>query len=472
MVESACLQHHTSTTRTNRKPDWSQLPTDIYEVILSKLPLRSILRWKAVCHSCYNVTKDILETSTSFTWLAEAPWLLLYQDIDHDDLEDVDDDAGHDEGSLFEKIIEEEEGLSIDREDTLLRRKKKPFVFYNLEGIKFSKSKNSIPEELHHGAFLGSSQGWLLFLNKKLEFVLVNPLLSGTSQLSLPPLSDFPDIINITYDLDGPIITGTIRERHSYPAIRIFTSLEDFWKRFRTKVVVCPQPTCSSTSSSRSRNNIFGVMIMYCIVNNPRLAGEYNLAFCKTNGDLTWTKLDEHRGGYTDIMWNHNQLYALRSNRSTVTVWDFTNSIFPIYKTDIEADAGAIQRTVHHESYRTYIIKTVEGLLLVWRTWRTNSPDRFHAFKLDYSDGSCRWIEVESIGNIALILDSNESILISPHNAPGWDKNSIYFVRKLPNNARGYGLYVFSLHKKGSKKVKKKLHTNLPYGVTTPVFLG
>lgn len=95
----------------------------------------------------------------------------------------------------------------------------------------------------------------------------------------------------------------------------------------------------------------------------------------------------------------------------------------------------------------------------------------FFAFKLDCSYGRRRWIEVESIGNYALVLDRRQSMLISAgHDASRWDKNSIFLVEQLQTtDSRSNDLVAFDL-----KRREKGLENGLPavWKDDWPVVLG
>ncbi|KAL6194659.1 hypothetical protein ACLB2K_035740 [Fragaria x ananassa] len=302
MADETTLQ---STKLRSRKPNWSELPIDPCETILSKLTPKSILRFKAVCPSWKRAVEFILRSS-SFTCAPEPPWHLLPQQDGH---------CG--------------------------------FRFYSLEGKTYNLNKN-IPEELGHRVCLGSDQGWLLVLVlQKMNFsklLLFNPL-SGT-QLLLPPLRSFPDILYIAHyhDEDSSKIKSEVHIKITNPdpttpprsfclEIRL---AEDIRTKFRTTAVILSSRPILNSNNKRSSS--IGVFVLYRYV--TQMMRGYSLAFC-TTADDEWTKLDEQRA-YRDITSYENQLYALCCDhqditsfenalccdQSTVQVWDFVSS-FP-----------------------------------------------------------------------------------------------------------------------------------------------
>ncbi|KAI5348234.1 hypothetical protein L3X38_001121 [Prunus dulcis] len=66
------------------RTSWSQLPIELFELILSKLSPGNILRLEAVCRPWLKAIKCISQSSPSFTCLPEPPRLLVFQDEDED----------------------------------------------------------------------------------------------------------------------------------------------------------------------------------------------------------------------------------------------------------------------------------------------------------------------------------------------------------------------------------------------------
>ncbi|CAB4292494.1 unnamed protein product [Prunus armeniaca] len=149
--------------------------------------------------------------------------------------------------------------------------------------------------------------------------------------------------------------------------------------------------------------------------------GSNCLAFC-TPADNKWTKLAEQKA-YVDVTSDHNGFYALNVDYS-VEVWDFTNSLIPIKK-------------------------RISSLPIL--------PVPFIVYKLEYNnrDGTCTsgWTKVESFGNQALVLGSNQSIFVTPQEFD--HENSIYFTYA-PSYDTCF-LCVYNLRRKNIKIVSDDL---------------
>ncbi|XP_021806965.1 probable F-box protein At4g22165 [Prunus avium] len=167
------------------RTSWSELPIDPFELILSKLSPRNILRLEAVCRPWLKAIKYISRSSLSFTCLPEPPLLLAFQD-------------------------EGKDGVG----------------FYSLEGKFYN-----MPKQLCHGdsICIGSSHGWLLFLSNKKQLLLLNPLYAGI-QLLLPPLDTF--LYSIV-----PVIILQIQKSGRH------------WRQRMLKVAVSLQPTCGNNKN-------------------------------------------------------------------------------------------------------------------------------------------------------------------------------------------------------------------------------
>lgn len=409
---------------------WSEFPKELCEAVLSKSSLKGILRFKAVCPS-WGAAVDECTKSSSFTCLPETSWLVLPQDLNKDEAID---------GSRF----------------------------YSLEGSFYS-SNISMPEESRDAICFGSSHGWLVLLNNQLEFMISSPLLSGI-QLPLPPLNTFPDILGITYH-KGTAYAYNIVDDHFTVKWKTaeeikkhleyieetketfetwdITCVKDLRSKMRAKGVLSSRPTCSNKDK-------IGVMVMYIFgdENNCR----YNsLAFCTTS-DHKWTKLEERRW-YVEIMGYDNEFYVLKENYG-VDVWDFSTFSIPIKKMEIKIVASAIPRGVNTRFPKVYMIKEGAGLMLVV-DFQTYAQIRFGIYKLDNVvcplGTSPAWMEVQSIGSNALVLGSNNSIVMSSHDSLRCDEDSIYYAYKRNWMSPSYNLGVFSLRNKsaGKKKVCK-----------------
>ncbi|VVA39335.1 PREDICTED: F-box [Prunus dulcis] len=236
--------------------------------------------------------------------------------------------------------------------------------FYSLEGKFYN-----MPKQLCHGdsICIGSSHGWLLFLSNKKQLLLLNPVSVGI-QLLLPPLDTF------LYSID-PVLQNSGRH----------------WRQRILKVAVSLQPTCGYKKS-------IGVLLMYNYHGSKD--GCNCLAFC-TPADNKWTKLAGQKA-YVDVTSDRNGFYALNVDYS-VEVWDFTNSLIPIKK-----------------SWKLSQLRI---------SYLPIPQVQFVVYKLEYNnrDGTCTsgWTKVESFGNQALVLGSNQSIFVTPQE---WLIKQVYWL--------------------------------------------
>ncbi|PQQ00855.1 putative F-box protein [Prunus yedoensis var. nudiflora] len=395
-------------TEHSTRANWSQLPIDPFQLILSKLSVRNIKPLEAVCRPWLKAIKYISASSPSFACdvvasacLPEPPRLLLFQDEDND--------GGRLSG------------------------------FCSLKG-KFYSLMN-MPKELGHGytICIGSSHGWLLFLTNKKRLLLLNPA-SAAAPLLLPQLNTFPDIDSIMYQYPPMEDSG----------IFLLKGTCGYWRKRMCKVVLSSPPTCSN------KNNI-GVLLMYNVGD-----GRNRLAFC-TPADNKWTKLDEHER-YLDVTSDCHRFYALREDYS-VEVWGFPNSSAIKKLETIPAGAPMVAKLDYN--FQLYMDKTDATDLFLVKTGASDlflvamvdssacETVRFDVYKLEYNpDGTSRWRRVDSIGKYAVVLGSNHSILISPQefdHAPGYHGNSIYFLHA--SSSFSYDLIVYNLREIELKKV-------------------
>ncbi|XP_050374496.1 putative F-box protein At4g22660 [Argentina anserina] len=213
---------------------WHKLPVEIVELILKKLASIDILRFEAVCSSWRLAAKSYV-ASPYYHPLPQAPWLMLRNDQD-------------DNKSCQFFSVEEKRVYTI------------PNVF----------------EGFHDDCCVGSSNGWLVIMDKKAALYLLNPISRAT--IELPDIQTLPDF-SINFSSDH--ISKTI------------------------------------VSSDPSRSNNFVVAVLTRQYSSLSRFGFYK------HEDKTWKSLDgaRHRG-YQGIIFHHEQLYALRLN-AEVDLWDF-----------------------------------------------------------------------------------------------------------------------------------------------------
>ncbi|KAF5742774.1 putative F-box protein [Tripterygium wilfordii] len=196
-----------------------------------------------------------------------------------------------------------------------------------------------------------------------------------------------------------------------------------------------------------------------------------SLAFCRVNGDGSWTKLDGKHAPYEDIIiCNQTQLCALGLDGS-LEMWDIVEGcISPAKKMDISS--VEIRRREDSQwgrfgnepdqSLKYYLMESSGGLLLVIRYFEyllredcyhplfsSAFPDQtlhFEVFKLD--NNHKMWMQVDSLGDHVLFLGGSESISIPVvEDCKMLKRDSIYFTGDLWDHRPGE--YLFGGHDMG-----------------------
>ncbi|MCD7470032.1 hypothetical protein HAX54_009594 [Datura stramonium] len=240
---------------------------------------------------------------------------------------------------------------------------------------------------------VGSSHGWLIVLDKKSKFFLLN--LFARTQIPLPNCSNI------------------------------------------TKAVLSANP---------SHNKDY---IVVSIHNNS-----YCLAFFG-HGNQEWTEIKD--GDYTtnkmyfDVVFSENFLYVLRE-KGSVDIWDFHQDCsFPKKHTSIQP-SGPTKFTNSKRYYpielfsdTLYLVLSSDDILLVVRhigefvtedggvihegecdsvcSYRTV---KFDVYKMDMNRE--KWLEVNSLNDHILFLGGNQSFSVLAKDHPGYKANSIYFT--------------------------------------------
>ncbi|KAL6194715.1 hypothetical protein ACLB2K_035791 [Fragaria x ananassa] len=122
-----------------------------------------------------------------------------------------------------------------------------------------------------------------------------------------------------------------------------------------------------------------------------------------------------------------NEFYVLMEDDS-VDVWDFSISSIPMKNMEIKPPHALVAGL--RRFHQVYMHKTAgTGLMLVAVDLRSPlDRDRLHVYKLEGT--SPVWKEVESIGSNALVLGSNNSIVMSHHDSLRGDGDSIYYGKQ------------------------------------------
>ena len=340
-------------------PDWSDLPTDLLELIINRLSFVDILSFRDVCSSWRSIAK----THTS-PLPNQPPWLMLPTDQD------------------------QEPNFDEDFEDSLCDS------FSNLAEKKLFKLGNRTKQRpCQSRGWLGSSQGWLLYLDEK----------------------QIPYILNPFFDVSVRTV--------SLP--------------FITKATLWGDPISSP--------NNYGVVAIYGFVMSK-------VAFSKS-GDSKWTDIGGARDDYCDIVCSKDYVFAL-SDVGSVEIWDLidgncfprkimnTNPSFPKERKEFEE---SLKERYSNQFY--LLVNSLGEIFLVIRyigdyvrydgevVCEDECIDAlvypymtkfFHVYKMNLEEE--KWERVESLGDKVLFLGGNQSISVSAIEFPGYEGNSIYFT--------------------------------------------
>ncbi|KAI4345951.1 hypothetical protein L6164_013035 [Bauhinia variegata] len=393
---------------------WSELPSNPLELILLKLCFADIIRLSLVCTSWFKKVDAYMSSSTN----ANLPHLAVL---------------------MFQ---EKPEGDESD----------KCYRFSCLGDKKVYKLSN-MPEELLDGLCIGSSRGWLVFLDKYMTLSLYNPFSSARIQIS--SLEAFP-YIQRTQHIDSAFF-----DIHHYDH-----DMGGLVVRTDAKGLSSGLLKCVLSSDPLHSNGKFGLVVVYGI-GCMYMCSE--LAFYDSE-DCQWTKFGTEFGRYDDIFYYKGSFYAL-CEEERLEIWDYDGS-FPLkvkeYETSLEkrlrdtkqslpffcrtqsyvlestGDIMLVVRFISH-LYKdgTYISREEYSELLSMSGFDHNSIQRrtflFHVYKFDFNREVL--VQVESLHGRALFLGGNHSQSFSTHDIFECEKNSIYFMRDMDSHACDFGIY-------------------------------
>ncbi|CAL5347518.1 unnamed protein product [Camellia sinensis] len=355
-------KHSKKTRREISRPNWPNLHSDMLDLILDRLCFIDMLRFRAVCTSWRSIAKTHISSSSLplYSSNLQPPYLLLPQGY-------VDDD--------------DQDGLDHSR------------CFFNLADKTFIEL-NNMPKALSQSRCVGSSQGWLLFLDE----------------------NNTPRILN-------PFLDVSVR-----PYFHHMLS-------FITKAVLWKDPIVS--------DNNYGIVAIY------GFNFQSKLAYSKC-GDSNWFELAGSHETYCDIICCRDYVYAL-ADVGSVEAWDFNCSI-PRKIMDIEAyfpeERVEFEKSLNDlYSSQFYLVESLGELLLVIRyigefvgydgevVGEADFDDGliypymtkfFHVYKLDFKKK--KWEKMGSLRDRMLFLGGNQSISLSTQNFSEYEENSIYFT--------------------------------------------
>ncbi|CAL2252801.1 unnamed protein product [Prunus armeniaca] len=216
--------------------------------------------------------------------------------------------------------------------------------------------------------FCGSSHGWLACVDENLVLTLLNPFTRCT--ISLPPVPKSTCRSTVAYRCDYYI----------------------------NKVVLSADPSFLP--------NDYEVLVIY--------DGYGKQVAHFKSGDDAWTSIDQVIG-FDDVINYKGQFLGVSLGGS-------------VFSMNVSRD----QTTKPHVSLlvpmapgtenKTYLVQSSEGDLLLVRKFK-------RVFKLFCAHGERpQWVEIESVGNEALFLGTNQPMCVSALDFPGCQTNSIYFT--------------------------------------------
>ncbi|KAL7105647.1 hypothetical protein ACP275_07G057200 [Erythranthe tilingii] len=275
---------------------------------------------------------------------------------------------------------------------------------------------------------VGSSHGWLIFLDEISNPFLFNPF--SRTKIRLPEKHTLPIIPQVQ------IVRGLI-SNNSNPTIN--------------KVVLCGNPSLDK--------NDYAVIVMY----STSCPGQTKIAFCM-HGDVAWRNLEGELETYYDVVCHDGTktMYALGPG-PTVEVWDLNERAAPKKKVLEGSCPGKLGQVSHVEypsdlyTSRWYLALSPSGgqpheiflavryvgefvrydgevvyegdtltdyaaepLVCPYKTFA------FDVFKLE--SGSKEWIDVECLGDFAMLLGGNHSMVIPTKESTKFERSSIYFT--------------------------------------------
>ncbi|XXG65635.1 hypothetical protein AAC387_Pa05g3286 [Persea americana] len=201
---------------------------------------------------------------------------------------------------------------------------------------------------------------------------------------------------------------------------------------------------------------------------------QQRLAFCRTGEDKTWTRIVDFLLFFLDIIYHKGQFYAVDSN-GEIGVVRFNKSS-PYVETLTGPYAGVrISRSrgeplpcdipwLEDTRYRNYLVadSASNRLLTVKRTFYSrydinttphylSKTVGFEVYeKLLEESTEKKTVVLESIGDMAMFLGMNSSMLIMAGQFPGLEENCIYFtddlcgphyLNRLPNGCTDMGIF-------------------------------
>ncbi|KAK9180028.1 hypothetical protein WN943_029235 [Citrus x changshan-huyou] len=165
-------------------------------------------------------------------------------------------------------------------------------LFPQEDGTDGNGASEIVPEEFTENCCIGSSHGWLIFLDERAFPLLFNPSLR-IRHAQLPCIGPLLGVLDIEKSQEnGYYITYDYQKN----PIRYMNNLRE---SLIHKAILSSDPCLNI--------NNFGAVVI--------CGHKKKIAYCQ-NGDNSWTDLDGKHQPYEDIICSRNQLYAIGSNAS------------------------------------------------------------------------------------------------------------------------------------------------------------
>ncbi|PON97348.1 hypothetical protein TorRG33x02_068150 [Trema orientale] len=271
---------------------------------------------------------------------------------------------------------------------------------YNVLDDKFLKLKLSL---LYDKRFSGSSQGWLVVANKDHTITLHKPYFiskDGISDVNTSVL--LPSLFPPDDDFDpenDPLPEG-------YNDLEEYLNIIEGYDYYVRKTLITADPLANPNDCT--------IVVIY---------GPFNeLGWIRYGKDTTWRKIDEYCG-FEDIVRYKNQLYAIKK-KGELLAFDPCTGIVKLVATRISVGPTA--------NIKRYLVEWYGEFLLVERymDFSAHRNDRmtkmYKVFKLDF--GGARWIEIKSLGDLALFIGDNSSMAVLASTFDGCQPNCIYYT--------------------------------------------
>lgn len=320
---------------------------------------------------------------------------------------------------------------------------------YDVMDNKFLELKQIIPYDKR---FCGSSEGWLVTVNKDWTITLYRPYFfvkEGNSTIDtsihLPCLFP-PEVHNFDGEDDGIDDVDQLDD--------LMDDREEIYDYHVHKAIITADPL-------ESRNECI-VMVIF---------GQFcELAFIRLAKDKTWTRIDRRDYIHADdILHYDNHLHALsfRGDLVSIGITDScisTLKVLPEFPTDNEAKT--IKRYVIN-SYGGELLQVVRYFYFEESNGEIIGPrktEKFKIFSLDFDKR--KWNEINNLGDVALFLGDNSSISVLASDFVGCQPSCIYFTHDMDFVE---GPIIFSIFDLGMYDVKSRSF-KLHYSINSDAF--